>query len=304
MADALPIVHTPAVRLAMRRLDELASRQGGAVGRWQLLSEGHTRSRIGHWRRCGRLHDTDYPGVYAWGRSGLSEKGELAVPLLYAGHGAALTGVAALWWRGLLEHRPDPLDVDAPGRRRSRPGVRIRHPGEIIREEHEGLPVVHLPRALLVASTGLKHDTLRRVLARAEFRGWLSLGELDAGLRGGPAGAAALRRAMAAHLPQLARCNNPLEWDFVLLCERFGLPIPEPNERMGNFRPDMLWQERRLIVELDGKDAHTKPAQLIHDADRQRWLEAQGFTVIRFTWAEVQFRPEWVATRVAEALGI
>ena len=64
---------------------------------------------------------------------------------------------------------------------------------------------------------------------------------------------------MDAHLPQLARCTNRFERYFVLLCERHGLPIPDPNERIGRYRPDMLWREARLIVELDGHDAHRRP---------------------------------------------
>ena len=60
----------------------------------------------------------------------------------------------------------------------------------------------------------------------------------------------------------------------------------------------MLWASHRLIVELDGKDAHHTPAQLQADAARQAHLVALGYTVIRFTWAEVRFEPERVAARV------
>ena len=74
--------------------------------------------------------------------------------------------------------------------------------------------------------------------------------------------------------PQLARCANGLERDFVLLCERHGLPLPEPNPRIGRYRPDMLWREARLIVELDGRDAHSTggPARL----RRRRQAELEG----------------------------
>ena len=80
------------------------------------------------------------------------------------------------------------------------------------------------------------------------------------------------------------------------------MPIPVPNQRIGRYRPDMLWREARLIVELDGKDAHRTPAQLIADADRQAYLERRGYTVIRFSWEEVQFQAASVAARVREHL--
>jgi very-short-patch-repair endonuclease len=103
---------------------------------------------------------------------------------------------------------------------------------------------------------------------------------------------------MGRHLPQLARCRNDFEIDFVLLCEERGLPIPEPNVRKGHYVPDMTWESRRLIVELDGKGAHTSAAQIAYDAKRQEWLEALGYTVIRFTWAEVYFRQDFVVGRL------
>lgn len=107
---------------------------------------------------------------------------------------------------------------------------------------------------------------------------------------------------MAAHLPQLARCENKFERHFVLLCERYRFPIPEPNVPIGRFRPDMLWADRRLIVELDGKPGHTTPADRQRDKRRQEWLEACGYTVIRFTWDEVHNTPEVVVARLAPHL--
>lgn len=303
MATEIAYVVAPAVEIPSRAVGEIAARHFGAIARWQLLAAGHSPSRVGHWRACGRLHTTAYPGVYAWGRPELSERGELAAALLFCGSGAALGSISCLWWRGLLYDRPDAIHVDAPGHSRSIADLRIRHPRDVERSWHRGLPIVPLPAALLPAAEHLAHDELRRVLARAEFEGILSLGALQSEISSGARGARKLRAAMAAHLPALARCVNDLEIDFVLLCERFRLPIPLPNERVSRYRPDMLWHEQRLIVELDGDRAHSTPAQRLRDAARQRWLEQRGYRVIRFRWQEVMYRPEWVAAQVAEALG-
>lgn len=287
----------------MRRVAEIVGRQFGAIARWQLLEVGATDAQISGLLRAGRMFRL-WPGVYAWGRPDLPPAGRLVAALLYAGRGAGLTGLTNLWWRGLLHREPDAVHIDAPGFSRSRTGLVVRHPPETRRTMHKDVPVVPLSRALLVASTDLDHDSLRLVLGRAEYdqRLAFSLAELEADLRGGPAGCRAVRAAMGAHLPQLARCANGFERDFVLLCERFGLPIPEPNVRKGRFIPDMTWEDKKLIVELDGKDAHRTPAQRMKDAKRQKWLEARGYTVIRFTWAQVQFRQEWVAAVVRRHL--
>jgi hypothetical protein len=111
-----------------------------------------------------------------------------------------------------------------------------------------------------------------------------------------------LRAALATHLPQLAACANGLERRYVLLCERGRLPLPEPNVRVGRYRPDMLWREAALIAELDGARAHSTPAQLASDARRQVELEALGFAVVRFSRPEVETRPDGVIARTRSEL--
>ena len=250
----------------------------------------------------GRLHPR-HPGVYSVGRPDLGTAGELAAALLYAGPGAALAGISALWWLQLLERRPHPIHVDAPGRSASRAGIGIRHPRQVERTWHRGLPVVPLPQALLAAAGDLRHDSLRLVLARAEYHRLLHLPSLHGALGPGRPGTTALRAALGAHLPQLAACANPLEIDFVLLCERFGAPLPEPNPRIGRWRPDMLWRDARLIVELDGRDAHHSAAQRDHDRRRETALREQGFTVLRYTWHQVHERPAAIAADLLARLG-
>jgi len=148
----------------VKRASQLATRQFGSIARRQLLAVGFTPTRVRVWARSGRLY-ARYPEVYAYGRSDLSTEGELSAALLFAGPGGALGGIAALWWLGLLERRPDLIHVDAPGRRTSRDDVRIRHPGEVRRVWVRDLPVVALPQALLASSEQLRHDSLRLVLA-------------------------------------------------------------------------------------------------------------------------------------------
>ena len=284
-----------------KRASRLAERQFGAIARRQLREIGFSEARIRSWLADERLH-VRYPGVYALGRRDLGTEGEMAAALLFAGPGAALAGLSALWWMELLGRRPAQIHVDAPGDKRSSHGIVIRHPRRVERIEHRRLPSVPLPRALLRASEQLSHDSLRLVLARADFHRILDLQALHDATGRGVAGSRALRAALAAHLPQLARCANALERDFVLLCERFSLPIPEPNVRIGRYVPDMLWPDLRLIVELDGADAHSSAAQLQADAARQAALEAQGFTVIRFGWDDVHATPENVAAQVRSAM--
>ncbi|HKJ36887.1 MAG TPA: DUF559 domain-containing protein [Solirubrobacterales bacterium] len=280
---------------------DLAERGFGALARRHLLARGISRDQVGGWLRRGLLHPR-YPGTYAWGRAELGTQGELAAALLYAGDGAALGSLTALWWQGLLGRRPALIHVDAPGKKRSHTDIAIRHPRRIERHVHRGLPVVSLPDALLAASRHLTRDSLRLVLARAEFKRLLSLQELEGALGRGRTGTRGLRAAIDAHMPQLARCENGLERSFVLLCEAERIEIPEPNVRIGRYRPDMFWRHARLVVELDGDAAHSTPAQLTADRERQAWLESRGLGVLRFRRLEVKCERGRVAAEVRGAL--
>jgi hypothetical protein len=181
--------------------------------------------------------------------------------------------------------------------------VRILHLPDLTRRWHRRLPIVPLPEALLAAAPLLSRNALRLVLARAEYERLLDRSALEAVLRAGRPGTPALRAAVDAHLPALAGCANERERDFVLLCERERLPIPAPNARIGRHRPDMLWREQRLIVEIDGRGAHSTPAQLGADARRQAELERLGYTVLRFPAAAVSAEAEGVAAAVRQRLG-
>jgi hypothetical protein len=288
-------------KVAATRAGELAGGQFGAIARRQLLACGFSPDRVKSWVRRGLLHP-QLPGVFAFGREGLGTEGELAAALLYAGPNAGLGSISALWWQKLLGHRPMLIHIDSPRRVRSQPGLLVRQ-ATFDRQFRRGLPVVPLPQALLAAASALTHDSLRLVLARAEFERLLDLRRLQDELRPGRTGTKAIRAALAAHLPQLAKCTNRLEIDFVLLCERYGIPIPEPNARIGRWRPDMLWREYALIVELDGADAHRTAAQLLADERRAADLRRRGFTVVRYTWDDVHEEPDAVAAELLVRLG-
>ena len=302
MSDELQEGSLTGTKLAVERASELAGKQFGAVARRQLTAACISPSQIRTWVSHGRLHPR-HRGVYAWGRPELSIEGELAAALLYAGPGAALASLTALWWQQLLNHPLQPILVASPHRRRPAEGVRVTHVPALTRHLHRSLPVVPLPEALLAASSSLSLNALRLVIARAEYERLLDRAALEAALRSGRPGTPALRAAVDAHLPALAGCANEHERDYVLLCERSGLPIPEPNVRIGRYRPDMLWREHGLIVEIDGKRAHSTPAQLAADARRQAELERRGYTVVRFTAAEIRADPGRVAAATRQALG-
>lgn len=57
---------------------------------------------------------------------------------------------------------------------------------------------------------------------------------------------------------------------------------------IGAFRTDFLLADARIIIEIDGFSNHSREADITRDRQRQRWLQAQGYQVIRFSNAEVR----------------
>lgn len=60
-----------------------------------------------------------------------------------------------------------------------------------------------------------------------------------------------------------------------------------PQYQIGQYRVDFAVPCDRLAIEIDGREYHSEHQQLYHDKPRQREIEAQGWTVIRFEAWEV-----------------
>jgi hypothetical protein len=128
---------------------------------------------------------------------------------------------------------------------------------------------------------------LRRALSEADYRGLLDPAAIECRTGRGRPGAAALRGALALHLPELAGTRSLLERHFLLLVERAGLPIPEVNATVEGLMVDALWRDARVVVELDGHAAHDSRAAAERDRHRDLALRAAGFVVLRYTWQQV-----------------
>jgi len=67
---------------------------------------------------------------------------------------------------------------------------------------------------------------------------------------------------------------------------------------IGPYIADFASLSRRMIVELDGG----QHADSAYDAERDAWLRAQGFLVMRFWNNEVMDHPDGVVLRIVRAL--
>src|SRR5215469_6018263 len=66
---------------------------------------------------------------------------------------------------------------------------------------------------------------------------------------------------------------------------------------LGPYFADFFCPKARLVVELDGAQ-HTTDEQIAHDERRTHWLGTHGLRVIRFTNAQVFWKPDYVADAI------
>jgi very-short-patch-repair endonuclease len=97
--------------------------------------------------------------------------------------------------------------------------------------------------------------------------------------------------------------ESVLRW----LLHEAGLPAPVLQhsvlDRAGRFigRADLAWPDASLLVEFDG-NVHRDRDVFVRDLRRQNRLIAAGWTMLRFTSADVLGRPDDVVAAVRTAL--
>ena len=261
----------------------IAANQHGVLSSPQLNACGVDASGIKRRLASGRLHRL-HRGVYAVGHPNIGNEGRWMAAVLAFGHGAVLShrSAAALWRIGAP---PQLVEVTVPSDagRAARPGIRLHRsrtlsPADVTRRA--GIPVTKPARTLA---------DLRRILPREQF-------------------ARALREAEYLKLPiggvlNPDRTRTDLEGLFLALARRHRLPQPEVNVRVDRYYVDFLWRKECLIVEVDGWGSHRTRSAFETDRERDARLSVLGFTVLRFTWRQVEDHPRAVARTVRELLG-
>jgi len=85
-----------------------------------------------------------------------------------------------------------------------------------------------------------------------------------------------------------------------------GLPVPVPQHNVraggGNYRLDLAYLDAKLAIEYDGADVHTRVESFVGDRRRQNDLVEAGWTILRFTHADLRDRPQVICRQVSRHL--
>jgi very-short-patch-repair endonuclease len=282
---------------------EVAARQHGVITAGQLRALGLGERGIRHRAAAGRL-DRLHRGVYAVERPRRESRWLAAV--LACGAGAVLShrSAAALWD---LHRDRDAVDVTVPnGQRRIRPGLAAHRSALTASDitEHRGIPCTTPARTLVDLAAVVDRKHLERAVDLAEELRLFDLCAIRAQLHEmrGRRGVGRLAGLLAAY-DGPDRTRSTAERVLLRLIDDAGLPAPEVNAWIplpagGGYEPDLLWRDRGLIVEVDGRTHHARRAAFEHDRQRDRRLARLGFETRRYAAREIAETPDQVVAEL------
>ena len=287
-----------------------AERQDGAVGRAQLLAMGLTPRQARRHVDNGRWQ-VAWPGVYVTHSGPISEATLVWAAVLYCGDGALAGGRTALWLARAFTRCPAPLEICVPESRlvRVRTGITVHRVRDLASRGHPAAnpPRVRIEHAVLdVANRENRPEAVCDVVLRVLQQ------RLSTAQRMATCLASRSRHRWRALITELLAesadgVHSPLERRYLRDVERpHGLPRAARNrpERDADGRRryrDVRYEPWRLIVELDGREAHPVD-EAFRDLRRDNAVVLSGEGVLHYGWRDVTGRACLVAAQVALAL--
>jgi hypothetical protein len=283
-------------------IEGLLRRQAGVISRAQAIESGMSADAVqrklgsGRWER---LH----PGVYLAADHEYGDEARLRAAMLWAGEGATVHGLSAAWWHGIVAELPATVQITVPRARRAG-----RRSGLLVRRR-DLATADHVPLRLLQVTD-------------------VPLTVLEAAISLGPAGSALLDRALQrtvrfpavyrAHCRNLGRRGSPAA--SALLTAAADRAASQAERRLVRLLREQASRVGASVTGA-GPSSSTWPSPL--SASPSRWtagrgmstrndswrigngqnaLVTAGWTVLRFTWHDLEQRGTRVIAEIRAAL--
>lgn len=254
----------------------MADRQHGHVTREQLLTLGLSARAIAARVRAGKLIRV-HAGVYAVGAPRRTALAKAAAAVLACGPKAALSRESALALWGLRTWPATP-EVTAPNEKR-RPGITT-HRSETLAGDtriRHGIRTTNPVRTIIDVAPRRTDRRLTRLVQDARLKKHLNATQLHRLLHRCPR----LQRLID---PTQNPTKSDLEDDFVAWVIKHKLPMPQLNTKLKSGKEvDALYEQEKLIVELDGWPYHSGRESFHSDHQRDSDHRTLGFDTIRYT---------------------
>lgn len=176
---------------------------------------------------------------------------------------------------------------------------------------HDAIPVTTPARTAFDLAGVVPFARLERDVDDLLHRGLVTVGQLQRVFfslaRRGRRGTAPMRALLAeldgdyvAPATELERRARRLFAERGIVMPRFEVHVGDDEAWIG--RVDCLWEEAKVIVELDGHKHHGGLVARSADRRRDNQLMAAGWRVLRLTWVDLVERPDEAVAWINEAL--
>jgi very-short-patch-repair endonuclease len=282
---------------------QVAQAQAGVVTTAQLAAAGHDRAAVCRMLGAGELVNL-CRGVHLAGAAPLTFEARLWAALL-ATRGALARSTAGRLW-GVVDEGDDVVHVVVPHARRIAVplGVAVHRkvlPVDAVIDKNGRLLTTRAWTVLDLIST-LPYREASRLADRALQRQWIEPADCHLRLRSHPRcpGNGQLRK-IAAMVSDGAAAQS--ERVLHRLLRRAGVVGWVPNHEVWHAGElvavvDVAIPGRRVAIEIDGMAYHVDVDRFRRDRSRQNALVALGWTVLRFTWADLIERPGYVIATI------
>jgi very-short-patch-repair endonuclease len=294
-------------------LDRLGRRQHGLVTLDQVRRAGFGRHDWYRFLDDGVLVSI-HPNVARLAGSPSTPEQEILAAVRWCGTGAMASVRSAAYLWGAQVKGVEPVDISVvDGRYRRRPGVKVHRPRDL-----RGLGPVHVNsipctpalRTVLDAGIELPFMQVAAIVDQLMVGRHVSVRELTRAVeehsRQGRHGVGAVRLVLEDLDVRSRPPDSVLETAMQRLLDGYGLPAFEfqvPMTLRGRrVRLDFARRPERVNLEVDGWAAHGGRKAWEADRERDGLLTSLGWVVLRFTWFQVLYRPEFVAATIRRTL--
>jgi very-short-patch-repair endonuclease len=297
----------------MQIIADIAAAQHGVVNRIQCLAAGLGPSAVDRRLRSGELARV-LPGVYRLPGAPRTWRQSLMVALLWIGEPAVVShrAAAALWRIPRFEEEI----VEVTGAKNICRISRIvyhRTSAAASVVTIDGLRVTTPARTVVDLASVVSRRVLERALDDLLRRRLVSLesvvDEMGAIGTKGRKGMRTLRNVLRTRFGQGGPSHSEMEKRLFRILVAGGLPAPRKQHqvrRNGRLfaQFDCAYPSLMIAIEADSYRWHGTQTDWDRDRERDRILKLMGWWILRFSWQEVYFHPDYVVAEVRRAVEV
>lgn len=296
---------------SLDRLQRLFENQHGVIHRRQAFAVGLTRGAIQQRLARGEW-EAVLPATYRLAGCPRTWEQSVMAACPWAGPGAVVSHRAAAALHDLPGFKPGIIEITT-SRRVSARGIivhRCRMNARIDTTVRDGIPVTAPHRTIIDLCAVSAPNRVERALDAVLVRGlgevgfmWRQLNRLGSV---GRRGVRQLRSMLSERTERLHHAGSDSETALHQLLRRAGIdgwrPQVEIVDKEFRARPDIVFPEAGLIVEVDSWTWHADKQSRRKDVRRQNHLERLELTVLRFFREDVLHDPDYVLGEIRAAL--